>query len=208
MDNIVWPQKRSITELYKKYGLFLFIGEILNLLVTKVFFKQAKILRLPFIIKNRQRISIGLKFSAGKNLVLDVVTKNGEILIGNNCVVAENLSIYSCSLVRIGNNVLISRNVYITDHSHGNYSNDFQSDPIIPPNERNLFFSKVEIGNNVWIGEGVKILKGVTIGSGSIIGAGSIVTKDLPPNVIAAGNPLKIIKKFDEVTRTWVRAEL
>lgn len=54
----------------------------------------------------------------------------------------------------------------------------------------------IKICKNVWLGEGVKVLKGVTIGENSVIGAGSIVTKDIPANVIAAGNPAKIINKL------------
>ena len=52
------------------------------------------------------------------------------------------------------------------------------------------------IDNNVWLGYGVKVLKGVHIGENTLIGAGSIVTKDIPANVIAAGNPCKIIKQL------------
>ena len=52
---------------------------------------------------------------------------------------------------------------------------------------------------NVWIGEGVKVLKGVTIGKNSVIGAGSVVTKSIPDNVIAAGNPCKVIKQINNI---------
>lgn len=55
----------------------------------------------------------------------------------------------------------------------------------------------VTIGDNVWLGEGAKILKGVTIGENSVIGAGAVVTKSIPANVIAAGNPCKVIKQID-----------
>jgi len=55
--------------------------------------------------------------------------------------------------------------------------------------------SPVIIEDNVWLGEGVKVLKGVTIGKNSVIGAGSVVSKSIPANVVAAGNPCKIIKE-------------
>jgi serine acetyltransferase len=56
----------------------------------------------------------------------------------------------------------------------------------------------VHIGENVWLGEGVKVCKGVTIGANSVIGAGSVVAKDIPANVIAAGNPAKPVRELDK----------
>ena len=56
----------------------------------------------------------------------------------------------------------------------------------------------VHIGENVWLGEGVKVCKGVTIGANSVIGAGSVVTKDIPANVIAAGNPAKPLRELEK----------
>ena len=68
----------------------------------------------------------------------------------------------------------------------------------IDPNHRaDLFPKPIHIGKRVWVGSGSIILPGVTIGDNSIIGAGSIVTKDVPPNVIVAGNPAKFIKNID-----------
>lgn len=55
----------------------------------------------------------------------------------------------------------------------------------------------IKIGNDVWIGGNVVILAGVTIGNNVVIGAGSVVTKDIPDNVVAVGNPCRIIKKMD-----------
>lgn len=55
----------------------------------------------------------------------------------------------------------------------------------------------VTIGDNVWIGAGVNILPGVTIGDNTVIGAGSVVTKDIPSNVLAVGNPCRVIKEID-----------
>ena len=56
----------------------------------------------------------------------------------------------------------------------------------------------MHIGENVWLGEGVKVCKGVTIGANSVIGAGSVVTKDIPANVIAAGNPAKPLRELEK----------
>lgn len=59
------------------------------------------------------------------------------------------------------------------------------------------YASSVEIGDNVWIGGGVTITPGVKIGNNSVVGAGSVVTKDIPENVVAVGNPCRIIKDIN-----------
>ena len=60
------------------------------------------------------------------------------------------------------------------------------------------FNSPITIGNNVWIGAGAVVLPGVTIGDNTVIGAGSIVTKDIPANVVAVGNPCKVIREISQ----------
>ena len=65
----------------------------------------------------------------------------------------------------------------------------------------------VRIHNNVWIGDSAIVLKGVSIGENSIIGAGSVVTKNIPPDSIAAGNPAAVIATLDPDTQTTTRAE-
>ena len=65
--------------------------------------------------------------------------------------------------------------------------------------------AKVRIGNNVWIGAQASILPGVTIGDNTVIAGGSVVTKDIPANVIAAGNPCRVIRKITEADRNKYR---
>ena len=60
----------------------------------------------------------------------------------------------------------------------------------------------VKIGSNVWVGAGVHINQGVSIGSNSIIGSGSVVTKDIPPNVVAAGVPCRVIRPITPADKT------
>ncbi len=87
--------------------------------------------------------------------------------------------------VRIGNNVFIAPGVHIYTATH----------PLNAEQRRNQEFGKpVTIGNDVWIGGKTVICPGVTIGDRSVIGAGSIVTKDVPPDVVVAGNPAKVIR--------------
>jgi carbonic anhydrase/acetyltransferase-like protein (isoleucine patch superfamily) len=83
---------------------------------------------------------------------------------------------------------MLANRVYVTDADwHDLY-------------DRSMFVGQsfpVRIGNNVWIGDSAIVCKGVTIGDNSIIGAGAVVVKDIPPNVIAAGNPAVVLKQLD-----------
>jgi acetyltransferase-like isoleucine patch superfamily enzyme len=87
--------------------------------------------------------------------------------------------------------------VYISDHSHGEINSSILS--TIPVERPLISKGSVVIENNVWIGEGVCILPGVRIGSNSIIGANAVVTKNIPANVVVAGNPARIIKMFESI---------
>ena len=72
--------------------------------------------------------------------------------------------------------------------------------PINPTLRRQVYQYNipVHIGNNVWLGAGVLVMPGVTIGDNSVIGAGSVVTKDIPANVIAVGNPCRVLREIGE----------
>ena len=158
------------------------------------------LLPIDCIIKNPQYISIGEGFAAMYNLRIEAWDEyreqkfSPEIIIGNNVIVNTDVHIGCINKVVIGNGVLMASRIYISDHSHGHIG---ESELVIPPTERKLFSKgPIIIKDNVWIGEGVCIMPGVTIGENSIIGANAVVTKDVPPNVVAAGIPAKIIKQF------------
>ena len=110
--------------------------------------------------------------------------------------------------VEIGNNVLIASKVFISDICHGDYTDKCPSSPEIPPVDRPLSAKPVVIHDNVWIGELVSILPGVEIGKGSIVGANSVVTKSIPAYCMVAGNPAKIIKRYDFEKKMWVKIKL
>jgi len=110
------------------------------------------------------------------------------IKIGDHCLISPGVRISSASEIIIENNCMLASSAYITDSDwHGIYDRSYPVGKTLP----------VHLEENVWIGDSAIINKGVTIGKNSIIGAGSIVTKDIPPNTIAAGNPAKIIKELD-----------
>ena len=101
-----------------------------------------------------------------------------EVFINSGCKFQAQGGIY------IGDKCLIGHNTVIATINHD----------ISPRTRRDLIPSRVNIGNNVWIGSGSIILPGVSIGDNSIIGAGSVVTRNIPENTIAVGNPARVIK--------------
>ena len=108
-----------------------------------------------------------------------------NILIGNNFYI--NCGCHFLGNIEIGDDVLIGPKTVIWGRDHGTSLD-------LPINKQPHKSEKIVIGNNVWIGANVTILKGVTINDGVIIGAGSVVTKSIPKNTIAVGNPAKVIK--------------
>lgn len=154
-----------------------------------------------FVINGEKYITIGNNTRIKPGLVMESIDNhNGfefhpEILIGNNVSVNYHAHIASVNKVQIGDNVLIGSKVFIADHSHGEASSEAL---LLPPSKRKLYSKgTVIIEDNVWIGENCAILPGVTIGQNSIIGANSVVTKSIPPNCVAAGNPARLIKTID-----------
>jgi len=110
------------------------------------------------------------------------------ICIGDHVLISPGVRISAANSISIADSCMLASHVYITDSDwHGIY------DRSMPPREA----SRVVLEENVWIGDSAIVCKGVTIGTNSIIGAGSVVTSDIPANVIAAGNPARIIKHLD-----------
>jgi lipopolysaccharide O-acetyltransferase len=129
---------------------------------------------------------------------------NPSIKIGKNFSAADRLHISAINSISIGNDCLFGSGVYISDHNHGSYKGDIQSDVSEAPIERHLTsFGKVDIGSNVWLGDNVIVVGSVTIGSGSVIGANSVITKNVPPNIMVAGSPYRILKVFNEKSKRW-----
>ncbi len=114
-----------------------------------------------------------------------------RLIIGNNVDIGYQCDINVAGIVSIGNNVFLANGVKIFDNN--SHPLDIKERQHKSP-LANEHISPVVIKDDAWIGINAIILKGVTIGRGAIIGAGSVVTKDIPDNVIAVGNPARVIK--------------
>lgn len=141
---------------------------------------------------------IGENVSAAQPFICDY---GRNIYIGSNVSINMNCTFVDCNKITIGNNVLVASNVqlYTSTHPVG------LSERLSPgwTLESGEYFCRtyalpITIGNGCWIGGGVIILPGVTIGDGSVIGAGSVVTKDIPDNSLAVGNPCRVIRKINQ----------
>lgn len=110
-----------------------------------------------------------------------------NIEIGENFYSNHNLVILDANKVTFGNNVQIGPNCGFYTSGH----------PTDKETRRKAEFAKpITIGNDVWIGGNVCVMPGVTIGNNTVIGAGSVVTKNIPANVVAVGNPCRVIKEI------------
>lgn len=121
---------------------------------------------------------------------------------GFNCVIGKNIRFKGMAMINM-NCTFLDSNIITIGHCAliGPGCNIICTNHAIDPEERlkGVFNDKpINIGSNVWLGANVTVLPGVTVGDNSIIGAGSVVTKDIPANVIAVGNPCKVVRQISE----------
>ena len=118
-----------------------------------------------------------------------------HVHFGKNVYANYNLTMVDDSHIYVGDNTMIGPNVTIATAGH----------PIDPAlrDVQAQFNMEVHIGRNVWIGGGCVLLPGVSIGDNTVIGAGSVVTKDIPANVVAYGNPCRVIREIGEHDRKY-----
>ena len=111
-----------------------------------------------------------------------------HIILGEGTYVNFNCNFVDDGMITVGKNVLFGPAVTIATVGH----------PIRPDMREYMYTDPVTICDNVWIGENVTICPGVTIGENSVIGAGSVVVKNIPANVIAVGNPCRVLREIGE----------
>lgn len=151
-------------------------------------------------LKEKERILNELLGGRGRNLWITApfyVDYGNNIYFGNNCEVNMNCTFLDDNIIRIGDNALIAPNVQIYTAFHPTNAIERFGEP---KEDGSFAFCKtrtapVTIGNDVWIGGGAILMPGVTIGDNVVIGAGSVVTRDIPSNTVACGNPCRVMRQ-------------
>ena len=138
-------------------------------IIKKLFKKTGK----DFCLVPKINVDYGFNITIGDNFYSNynlVILDEAEVIFGNNIFIGPNCSFYTAC--------------HPIDYKQRNACYEYSK--------------KIIVGNNVWFGGNVVVCPGVTIGDGSVIGAGSVVTRDIPPNVVAYGNPCKAIRQITE----------
>lgn len=174
-------------------------SKLFSILVGAAFarFGKKSAIVLPIRLSGEDRIEINERVYIGANCWLQTLcdgqSTSPAICIGSGTSIAGSCVISAVRQVRIEEEVLLAKNVYISDHKH-KYSD--RSLPVISQGLDGI--GPVLIRKGAWIGQNVIICPGVTIGKGAVIGANSLVNKDVPDFCLAAGSPARIIRKISD----------
>ena len=175
------------------------------------------VLESPYKIRNPDRIYLGdnirlgpycvfmpitqypTKYMQHKDYTTDIQKFDSKIVIGNAVTATAGLQIAAQEKVIIEDHVMFASNVFINDGSHGYETAEipYKYQPI-------LKIAPVIIRSGCWIGQNVVVAPGVEIGMNSIIGANSVVTHSIPEKAIAFGAPARVVKLWNDETKTWV----
>lgn len=136
-------------------------------------------------------VSLGFELAGASNIpiLLQPREPEAEIILEEGCVVMNGCELIARTSIRVGRRTLIGPHTWITDADFHGLAPELRHTPGKS--------SPVIIEENVWIGAKAVILKGVRIGSNAVVAAGCVVSKDVPPGMIVAGNPMKIIGNVD-----------
>ena len=149
---------------------------------------------MPSNRKKQQELLEKIFHSKNENILIEApfyCDYGYNIKVGKNFYSNHNLVLLDAGRITFGDNIFIGPNCSFYT-SHHPIDKDVR-------NEGLEYATKITVGQDVWFGGGVTVLPGVTIGNNVVIGASSVVTKDIPDNSIAVGNPCKVIKKIDKI---------
>lgn len=161
-------------------------------------------------IRGLRHIKFGERVVINGDVWIEALSKYGtgtftpKIEIGSNVAFSAYVHITCIDSVTIGSGVLFGSKVFVGDHDHGVYRGGAQSNPLVPPAQRELGKrGPVMIEENVWLGDNVVVLGPARIGAGAIVGANSVVTGYVPSNSIVAGIPARVVKTFNVTENEW-----
>lgn len=178
---------------------------------ARYYIRFSKIGRKCFIgrrarINQCKYISMGDQCRIGNDCRISVYEEFGgevntpELIFGNRVYMGDHISILCADKILIKDDVLMASYIMIASENHGM---DVEGE--IGYGKQKLITQPVTIENGVWIGEKAIILPGVTIGEKAIVAAGAVVTKDVPAYTVVAGNPARILKRYNFTTHAWER---
>jgi len=151
----------------------------------------------------RTQIMKSLLGSCGQGVFIETpvhMSYGNHVYLGENFYANFNLVLVDDGEIHIGDKVMIGPNVTLCTTGH----------PVYPSYREMVahYSLPIHIGNNVWIGAHSVVLPGVTIGDNAVIGAGSIVTRDIPANVVAVGNPCRVLREITERDKEYYFRDL
>lgn len=174
----------------------------LRALIYKPFFKKIGLLSYigkPCFIEGSKKIVIGKKTRIFPGIRMEAIG-TGEITIGNNCAIEQNVHITSKdSKLYIGDNVTIAANTFITnlDHEYKDINKSVM--------DQGYLLSETRIGEGSFIGYGVSIQAGTILGKHCVVGTGAVVKGNFPDYSVIVGIPGRVVKKYDQTCLQWKR---
>ena len=170
-----------------------------SLLAGRAFasFGARSVLQPPIRVDGEGRISIGAGVFMGPGCWLHVLEEDAAdgvaIEVGDGTSIVGDCVLSAVQSVRLGRNVLMARNVYVSDHMHA--FDDTERAVLEQGVDR---IGPVSIGDGAWLGQNVVVGPGVSIGRGAVVGSNAVVLDDVPDFAVAVGAPARVVRRLEE----------